>query len=211
MRCVLGGSFSVESDFEGKNYVGTGTRFHGTMGYGSYVGTNSQISGKIGRFSCVSNYVQVVNGWHPTKEIVSIYPAFYRKDHPATGGYLKENIYEEYRYADQEAKLDVCIGNDVWIGQRVTILAGVTIGDGAVVATGAVVTKDVPPYHIVAGVPAKKIGQRFTDEQIEELLKLRWWDKDIGWLEENAESFAHIESFLKEHNEGDTTNEKNLA
>lgn len=68
------------------------------------------------------------------------------------------------------------IGNDVWLGNGVKILAGVTVGNGAVVGAGAVVTKDVAPYTIVAGVPAKKIGQRFDDDIIERLEKIKWWD-----------------------------------
>ncbi|HPE38311.1 MAG TPA: CatB-related O-acetyltransferase [Bacillota bacterium] len=75
-------------------------------------------------------------------------------------------------------KGDIVIGNDVWIGYDAVIMSGVTIGDGAVVATRAVVTKDVPPYTIVGGVPAKPIRKRFDDATIEKLETLRWWDFD---------------------------------
>ena len=71
---------------------------------------------------------------------------------------------------------DVIIGNDVWIGQGVTILSGVTIGDGAVLATNSTVVKDVAPYEIVGGNPAKSIRKRFDDEIIALLLELRWWE-----------------------------------
>ena len=73
-------------------------------------------------------------------------------------------------------KGDIVIGNDVWIGYEAVILAGVTVGDGAVVGTRAVVTKDVPPYTIVGGVPAKPIRKRFSEAVIDRLLALQWWD-----------------------------------
>ena len=71
---------------------------------------------------------------------------------------------------------DIVIGNDVWIGYEAVVLAGVTIGDGAIVAARAVVTKDVPPYTIVGGVPARPIRKRFPDAEIAQLLELKWWD-----------------------------------
>ena len=75
-------------------------------------------------------------------------------------------------------KGDTVIGNDVWIGYEAVILSGVTIGDGAIIGTRAVVTKDVPPYTVVGGVPAKPIRKRFDDATIERLETLRWWDWD---------------------------------
>lgn len=77
-------------------------------------------------------------------------------------------------------KGDIILGNDVWVGYEAVILSGVTIGDGAIIGTRAVVTKDVPPYTIVGGVPAKPLRRRFDDETVERLLALRWWD----WEEE---------------------------
>lgn len=73
-------------------------------------------------------------------------------------------------------KGDIIIGNDVWIGYEAVIMSGVKIGDGAIIGTRAIVTKDVPPYTIVGGVPAKPIRRRFSDETIAELLDLKWWD-----------------------------------
>lgn len=73
-------------------------------------------------------------------------------------------------------KGDIVIGNDVWIGFEAVILAGVKIGDGAIIGTRAVVTKDVPPYSIVCGIPAKVIRKRYSPDIIEQLLSLRWWD-----------------------------------
>ena len=82
-------------------------------------------------------------------------------------------------------KGDIVIGNDVWIGYEAVVMAGVTIGDGAVIGARAVVTRDVPPYTIVGGVPAKEIRKRFPDETIGKFLKLRWWD----WPEEKIQRY----------------------
>ena len=88
-------------------------------------------------------------------------------------------------------KGDIVIGNDVWIGYESLILAGVTIGDGAIIGTRAVVTKDVPPYTIIGGVPAKPIRKRFNDETIQYLQKVRWWD----WPEEKIKAnLGHLMS-----------------
>ena len=82
-------------------------------------------------------------------------------------------------------KGDIIIGSDVWIGYEAVIMAGVIIGDGAIIAARAVVTKDVPPYTIVGGVPAKIIRKRFDDATIERLEKLRWWDWDAAKIQRN--------------------------
>ncbi len=88
-------------------------------------------------------------------------------------------------------KGDIIIGNDVWIGYEAVILAGVTIGDGAIIGTRAVVTKDVPPYTIVGGVPAKPIKRRFPEETISALLEIQWWN----WSEERiARNIGAIQS-----------------
>lgn len=93
-------------------------------------------------------------------------------------------------------KGDIVVGSDVWIGYEAVILAGVTIGDGAVIGTRAVVTRDVPPYTIVGGVPAKPIRKRFSDDVIERLLELKWWD----WRSERiAANLEAIQSGDIEH------------
>lgn len=82
-------------------------------------------------------------------------------------------------------KGDIVIENDVWIGYEAVIMQGVTIGDGAIIGTRAVVTKDVPPYSIVGGVPAKPIRKRFSDEVISQLLVIKWWDWPDEKIKEN--------------------------
>ena len=80
------------------------------------------------------------------------------------------------------------------------MLPGVHIGDGAVVAAGAVVTKDVSPYSIVGGVPAKEIKKRFSDEQIEKLLEIKWWEQSKEWIKSNADAFKSVDSILERIN-----------
>lgn len=88
-------------------------------------------------------------------------------------------------------KGDIIIGNDVWIGFEAVVMAGVTIGDGAIIGTRAVVTKDVPPYTVVGGIPAKPIKKRFDEDTISELLRIKWWD----WPNEKiARNIAAIQS-----------------
>ena len=97
-------------------------------------------------------------------------------------------------------KRGVNIGNDVWIGYDAVVLPGVTIGDGAVVGANAVVTKDVPPYAIVAGVPAKVLRYRFQPEVIASLLAVRWWDWDDDEIKAEADILiGPIETFIDRH------------
>lgn len=85
-------------------------------------------------------------------------------------------------------KGDIVIGNDVWIGFEAVIMPGVKIGDGAIIGTRAVVTKDVPPYTVVGGVPAKPIKRRFPDEVISPLLEIKWWDWEKERIKENIDA-----------------------
>lgn len=90
-----------------------------------------------------------------------------------------------------DKKGDIIIGNDVWIGYEALIMSGVTIGDGAIIGARAVVTKDVPPYTIVAGVPAKPIRRRFNDEVIETLQSAQWWNWEKERIEKNLDAIIH--------------------
>ena len=85
-------------------------------------------------------------------------------------------------------KGDIVIGNDVWIGYEAVVMAGVTIGNGAIIGARAVVTKDVPPYTIVGGVPARKIRRRFSDNVIARLLELKWWDWPAEQIQRNIKN-----------------------
>jgi acetyltransferase-like isoleucine patch superfamily enzyme len=160
-----------------------------SLGDMSYVGARSRLSRvSVGKFSCIGPEVLVGLGMHPTRDFVSIHPTFYSADKKAQTTFSQTHIYQEFN--------DVVIGNDVWVGARAVILDGLTIGDGAIVAAGAVVTKNVPPYGIVGGVPARIIRYRFNEEQILKLLELSWWDRDILWLRKNYMLFGNINDFL---------------
>ncbi|MDD6094436.1 MAG: DapH/DapD/GlmU-related protein [Clostridia bacterium] len=202
-RVIFGGNnITVDENcrFEGKNFIGRDTvAVSSSLGYGSYISYGSDIQHtKIGRYTCVGPHVRVAIGQHPTRKLVSVSPYFYSVNPPFGETYAKEQTFEERLYADKEKEFSVVLGNDVWIGAGAILLEGITVGDGAVVAAGAVVTKDVPPYAVVGGVPAKFIRNRFEKSETEFLKDFKWWEKDENWLKENAALFSDIEKFTKE-------------
>lgn len=166
------------------------------MGRASYIGDNSTIScTKIGRYCCIGNFVNICLGNHPSNKFVSTHPCFYSLDGNSIKSYVNKQLFKEHRFVDDK---HVCIvGNDVWIGNNVNIMDGVTIGDGAIIGTGALVTKDVEPYSIVGGVPAKVISYRFSKEEIIFLLKLKWWNFDENWIVKNSLLFTDIKLMMK--------------
>ncbi|WP_295671475.1 CatB-related O-acetyltransferase [uncultured Mucilaginibacter sp.] len=182
-------SVSKSSRFGRNNYLALNcTVINTTMGDFSYVGANSFIQNvAIGKFTCIGPNVYIGLGNHPTAEFFSIHPIFYSKLAQAGGITFADNQYFN-EYSDSE------IGNDVWIGAGVIIRGGVKIGNGAVVASGAVVTKDVPPYAIVGGIPAKIIKYRFAQDEIGKLANLKWWDKDDEWFKRNFKKMHSIKN-----------------
>lgn len=142
-----------------------------TIGKYSYTGAGSIIQNTtIGNYCSIANDVMCGLGNHPLDRF-STSPIFYKRNNP-----LNESVVEDGDLSFEYRRIS--IGNDVWVGAKATILDGVSIGDGAVVAACAVVTKDVPPYAIVAGVPAKVIKYRLPEERIEKLAATKWWDKE---------------------------------
>jgi len=134
----------------------------------TYVGRDSIVqNASIGSFCSIANNVFIGLGLHPTNHF-STSPLFYRRSNTFNLPLIdKDKKFEEYK--------PIKIGNDVWIGSRAIVLDGVIIGDGAIIAAQSVVTKDVPPYAIVAGVPAKIIRNRFSPTKVHRMLELKWW------------------------------------
>ena len=183
--------------FDGHNSVGNNTYLSGTtMGYGSFVGFNNEFTNcKIGKYCSIGSNIRVVAATHPVKGFISTHPAFFSDSYWFR--YVKHAKFKEHLTTSDGYQCK--IGNDVWIGDNSLILGGVEIGDGAIVAMGSIVLHDVSPYTIVAGVPAKEIRKRFSDETIESLQKLKWWDKPIEWIEANAEDFSDVEQFVSKY------------
>ena len=184
--------------FEGHHYIGKHVYLSNVrVGYGTYINDRSELSNvKIGRYTSIGRDVQCLLGTHPTHTYVALHPAFYVKDPGLSLCYSDKDAFVEYTYLKDDPNYQISIGNDVWIGSCVKILQGVTIGDGAIIGAGAVVTKDVGPYGIYAGVPAKKIKSRFSEEQIQKLLTMKWWEQDGDWIREHIDEFHDVEQFI---------------
>lgn len=157
----------------------------------TYCNGNTNIRNAIiGKYTCIGSNVNICIAEHPTN-LVSVHPAFYSND-KAFETFSDNNYFEEYE--------KIFIGNDVWIGSKSTIMNGVNIGDGAIIAYGAVVTKDVLPYSIVGGIPAKHLKFRFGEETINKLLEIKWWELNESFLRKHFKLFHNPDEFIKFYN-----------
>lgn len=190
--------FSVEC--EGKNAFGKNSAIVSSkIGYGSYLAEGAKLAkASIGRYCSIGPNVNCIFGKHPSTTFVSTHPSFFALKTPVGFTYADEQHFKEFA-EPHKGGFSITIGNDVWLGANVALMDGVKIGDGAIVAANALVTKDVEPYSIVGGVPAKLIKKRFNDDEIAFLVEFKWWEKSRKWIEDNASHFRNIEGFMEHH------------
>lgn len=157
------------------------------MGSYSYINQNTILkNAEVGKFCCISWNVCLYGG--------------------SSHNYLSPSMYTTYHWKKvfgstvdtrSSEKSKTIIGNDVWIGNSAIVINGIKVGDGAIIGAGAVVTKDIPPYCVVAGIPAKVIRKRFDDQTIERLLKIKWWNWPKEILSAN-EQILRIDNISEE-------------
>lgn len=167
--------------------------YESSMGDYSYIVQNCQVMWTtIGKFTSIASYVRLNPGnhptWRPTQHHFTYRCQSYGFDRPDD-----ESFFQWRKDAHVE------IGHDVWIGHNATVLPGVKVGNGAVIAAGAVVSKDVEPYMVVGGVPAKVIKRRFPKEIAEMLEKVAWWDWSRDEIEERFDDLVDMDNFLKKY------------
>lgn len=187
---ILRGKCVINSNIHKTAKINSGATIVGSsIGRYSYTCYDDEIVNcEIGQFCSISDEVVIGGAEHPIAW-VSTSPVFQNVKHSGP-----KRKFSEF---DFEGIKKTVIGNDVWIGRRAIIKAGVQIGNGAVIASGSVVTKDVPPYAIVGGVPAKVIKYRFDDAMIAELLKTKWWDLPDDELQKYSHLITRPVEFLK--------------
>jgi len=165
----------VESTFDDYSY---------TAGHASIIYTD------VGKFCSIAAHVRINPGNHPMERVTQHHLTYRRVQYGF--GAMDDEAFFEWRRAAR-----CVIGHDVWIGHAATIMPGVQVGIGAVVGAGAVVTRDVAPYHIVVGVPARPFRMRFSAEIIEQLLRIAWWEWDRPTLEARFDELLDINSFIE--------------
>jgi phosphonate metabolism protein (transferase hexapeptide repeat family) len=167
--------------------------YHSSLGDYSYIMQHSQVmQTSIGKFCSIASFVRLNPGNHPLERPTSHHMTYRAKQY----GFGDCDDLEFFAWREAHP---VTIGHDVWIGHNVTVLPGVTIGNGAAIGAGAIVTKDVAPYTVVAGVPAKPIKMRFDHATIAKLEQIQWWNWTRAELEERFADFRDMDKFLAKY------------
>jgi phosphonate metabolism protein (transferase hexapeptide repeat family) len=161
----------------------------------SYTCENCQIIySYVGKFVNIASYVRINPSPHPMQK-ASQHHMLYRKEMFGFG--QDDSSFFDFRRSRKSH-----IGHDVWLGHNVVIMGNVTIGNGAVIGSGAIVTKDIPPYAIAVGNPARVIKYRFDEKTIEALEKISWWDWEHEKIKSSLEDFHDINLFIEKHLQG---------
>lgn len=186
---VVGSGIGVYTDIGGNWTV-----LESRIGDYSYLaGTDGTvIYSEIGRFCSIASHAVINPGDHPMQRVTQ-HHCTYRRRRYGFGAAEDDSVFNWRR--SRRCR----IGHDVWIGTGAMVMAGVTIGTGAVIGAGAVVTREVKPYEVVAGVPAKPIRMRFPADVVTRLLSVAWWEWDRNMLEERFEDLNDIERFLEKY------------
>ena len=183
----------LKKDLHGKtqkhgNDVSVGAYTYGDFRVNRYA-SDMKTKLKIGKFCSIAIGTTFTLGGEHRSDFVTTYPF--------------NRLVKSFNYIKGSpiSKGDIIVGNDVWIGENAHIMSGVTIGDGAIIGSEALVTKDIPPYAIVGGNPAKIIRYRFDEDTIKKLLKIRWWDFNDEKLVEMIPFLqsTNIEEFIKKY------------
>lgn len=187
---------SANAEVDKSAYIYRGVKAkRAKIGAYSYIAANTDIeNAEIGKFCSIADHCRIGMSSH-SMQCISTSPIFTQKINALQECWVETEVFT-HKSEDER----VFIGNDVWIGSHVLVKGGVHIENGACVAAGAVVVKDVPPYAIVGGVPAKVIRFRFPPEIIQRLLELEWWNWDDKKLKENICFFQRDNISLDEVN-----------
>jgi acetyltransferase-like isoleucine patch superfamily enzyme len=199
-----GVSVSRRTVLEGRSLIGKDSDISDSMiGLGTYVAAGSRLtSTRVGRYCSIGRQVSAGAGMHPASAFVSTHPSFFSPKKQAGFAFADTCLFEEHAFIAEASfngttyKYSVDIGNDVWLGDHVKVLDGVAIGDGAIVGLGSIVTRDLEPYSINVGNPARAIRYRFTQSQIEFLLDFKWWERPFDWIRDNSRYFGDIAAFV---------------
>jgi virginiamycin A acetyltransferase len=166
---IIVGDYTYYDDFEDVTNFEKNVKYHFDF-------VNDKLI--IGKFCMIASDVKfIMNGANHLTDAISTYPF-------AIFGHAWKDAMQGKTYPQ---KGNIVIGNDVWIGYNAIIMAGVTIGNGAIIATNSTIVKDVAPYTIVGGNPAKEIKKRFSDEKIQKLLDMKWWNWELEKITENVQ------------------------
>lgn len=157
-------------------------------------GDVSMIYTTVGKFASIASHVRINPGNHPMERVSQHHFTYRRRQY----GF---DDHDDTAFFEWRREHHCEIGHDVWLGHGVTVMAGIKIGTGAVIGAGAVVTKDIAPYEIAVGVPAKPMRKRFTDAQIEALLRIAWWDWDHATIKARFNDFLDMPTFIEKYRE----------